>query len=1156
MNRGQLRLLLLAAFAGTGCIYSFNNPVQQQPYGSIAGQVQLMNAAAGQTTQDGGVAVAFTGGLSVRLDETGRFTFLALPDGAYSLQIFIPALMANDFPLVTDRAGVVLFGGGGAAVDALNLGALTVQPSGLVTGTVSNNQGLAAAVVAAFAPGTDGGLGTYEGYSAATDAGAYAFYLPAGNHILVSSIASLSSPLAPITLQARQTLDQTFYLDAGTGGFGQGQIEGFLVFGGRDGGANAPLESILPMLAAIEFVAFDPAGNPVADGGLFAPPITSASFYLSLPAGSPLDLEFLLPDTVNPAGVNHFDPLVLRALPSLADQTASLGQVTWLPVSTFLANAPDAGDSGVTATSGTTGTGGTAGSAGNTTSGGTGGSTTGGTTGGPTTGGTGGMGTWMLINSLNLADGGPPSIYGVVPLPLPGGAHRLAWADDNNVYYADDPGMFGPPIALADAGGLGPYRDLSAATTDAGSLIAWASISGVQAAFVPNQGGVFTPITISPPVSGYPAYQGLATFSGSLGGTPGTFILAPEFGGGIAVLFTSDNQSAQHFTVSVDLGNGPIFVNTVAGSACNITDFPTGVGFCFAGSGGSPIVVDGGTTMGNGVVFAGSVATSTATPSLLNVQKLLALPPGATEAVVALGAVPNGATDVVYVTAGNSVPSQSASFTGLATAPAMQPLGDGTSQIQLLLPWAGQAVGFSLVEALAAQVAPLFVPSGASAGSILPGVLAGYGAGTFGILNGYNDPATGDPVIGVLGADGGTLFIWQLGGGGPTPDAGTKADAGLFPDAGWFVADTIPLGDGGKMLGSVPLPITIGDGGWAHRVAWLQQVATGAYNLEVADDLSGMFGQAQTLTPTPIVPNSLVGVADPFGHNLIGFGVSGSQYSIYLPAGGPVTSAPIQADAYMNRCYSAVYTSLGSTPGFALIGTSVTSGQNIHIAFTTDGGSFTPFDIAIPDDAGSDTYGFFQAAPCGITDLAGDAGLCIVGEEQIGAASSGSAVFVGAISMAGTMPALVGYQIVYGGPDGGLGLPSLMVDTSTPTQVTVAFYDGVASAGGPSTFYYTQFTSLAQPLPSPTVLPQSGSYEGPSLLLPWRGGPLAVFDLVLTTGNVLRSLGLPPGTATAPPDVVWPQGSPVGYVDPQTGSLIMTSGNVLTTQLDLWELAP
>jgi hypothetical protein len=1161
-NRGLLAIAALCS----GCIYSFNNPVQQQPNGSISGKVQLQNAVTGQTTLDGGIEVVFSGGLALRLDESGEFRFLALPDGTYALGIYIPPLAANDFPLLATLSGVVL-PGAGAAVDAVDLGSISVQPSGLVSGTVTDILGPSSAVIAAFTPATDGGPMTYEAFSAPTDAGHYAFYLPAGNHVLVASNATLAVGV-PITVQARDTLTEDFYLDAG-GSPANGLVQGSLVFGGPDAGRE-----MLPSgidLATIQYTATSPSGQMTSGqvftaGASFTPGL-GASFDLPLPAGQPLDIRFVLPAQPTDGGTNYFAPFLLSAIPSLASQTTYLGQVTWLPQSTFEANRPDAGQGGGTTTSGGTSatgtTGGTGGTTGSSTGGSTTGSSTGGTTGatnaGSTSGGSnGGTGTWGLVNTLTLptVDGGPPNIYGVVALPLPGGGHRLVWAGDTNVYYADDPGMFGPVTAVIDAGDLYPLYNLSATAIDGGSIVAWTSIlGGVQAAFIPDVGGLAQPITISPTStipSTYPS-QNTATFAGSLNGVPGAFVVTPDgVLGGLAVLFTSDNTTFTRQTVSVDTGTGTNYLFTVSAGPCQTSDM-FGPGFCYVTSG----AYGNNTNFDAGVVLVGEVDTSGASPSPLWTQVMTGLPPNTAAVIVAQGVIAGdaGFSDTVYATAGLNivVPSVVTSYTSLSTQPTVQLLPATSGFMELILPWGGQPIGFWPSPA-PVGVLGLSLPSGDPATDLLPGVRGGYPASNSGFLNGYTDPATGQPTLALSAQDGGSLFIYQL----PSPNG---TDGGVSDAGGWARMASVPAVDGGAIEEAAVFPLPLGDGGIAKRVLWSQY---GTNDLYISDDSSGSF-VAPTYLGSRTLIQALRVATDSAGNSMATWQEPSNPGVLYLPASGPI--GPPAIDPFVYYTAGVIPMTLGATNGFGVLGAPSSFVLTLHVSFISDALTDAGFDVPMMIDAGEcpscQNGSAMQAAPCDVAELDGGPGFCVTG---IATDSTAEHVFVSVVSTAGAAPVLVASQIIYTGGFANLTHPAIVAlpppTPGGPTPVTASWLDSVTSSGTIKT-NYAQFTDLSTP---PTVVSFTDAGANCSgnlftLLLPWRGAPLAMYDLYATDTyrtEFLRSLVFPPGTSTSPPNVIGAFGySPQGYADPQGGLVMTPSGSPgVWSSVDIYQLAP
>src|SRR5450631_1323581 len=180
----RTRLLLASAtllLAG-GCFFNFNNPVVAQANGSIAGQLTLSDQAPGQTLVGATVALQWSG-LKVPVGPTnGKFLFLGLPAGTFTLRYDLPAKAGNLFPLIGFRHNLFLPGAQGTA-DAIDLGSLPITPSGRVQGAVSGGDG-GTVVLGAFTPlQPDGGGGQFEGFTGTTDsAGAFSFLLPAGNH--------------------------------------------------------------------------------------------------------------------------------------------------------------------------------------------------------------------------------------------------------------------------------------------------------------------------------------------------------------------------------------------------------------------------------------------------------------------------------------------------------------------------------------------------------------------------------------------------------------------------------------------------------------------------------------------------------------------------------------------------------------------------------------------------------------------------------------------------------------------------------------------------------------------------------------------------------------------------------------------------------------
>ena len=155
MVRTRLLVASVTLLLAGGCFYKFNNPVSTQANGSIAGTLVLENPAAGQTLDQATASLQWSG-LSVAVGPSdGKFIFLSLSDGTFTLRYDLPAIGSNDFPLIGFRYDLLIPPGGGGLGDAVNLGNVPITPSGRVVG---NYSGADPVGVAAFTPDLpDGG---------------------------------------------------------------------------------------------------------------------------------------------------------------------------------------------------------------------------------------------------------------------------------------------------------------------------------------------------------------------------------------------------------------------------------------------------------------------------------------------------------------------------------------------------------------------------------------------------------------------------------------------------------------------------------------------------------------------------------------------------------------------------------------------------------------------------------------------------------------------------------------------------------------------------------------------------------------------------------------------------------------------------------------
>ncbi len=501
----KFRLLPLAWLLVAGCFYSFDNPVELQPVGSISGQVSLVAPAPGQTPAGGAVSILWSA-LTVSLSGSGRFILLDLPSGAYSLHYSVPPAgdAGNDFALLGERPGLSLPDVNQQA-DALDVGTLQLTASGTVGGMVSG--ALGSAVVSAFVPLADGGLGSFEGFSAVVQGdGSYSLSLPAGTHTLVAADAAQTAVVAASELPPGQSITTNFALAAAAGG---GDVKGALVFGYPPEGDAATINSLA---AGTLYVATTSDGTLVADGGL---PLqgdvvgSGDAFDLQLPPGQKLTVTLVLTSSIAIPDGGFYPPLVLPGITTSHGLATELGQVTWLTDSQLCANGVGCAPSSATASS--SGSGGSSSAtsstgAGNTsTGGGVSGSTgtasgTGGSTGGTSSGGSAGS-PWDLAAELTGFDaGGEPLTVNAFPGPNgePAMIYTASNSDDWNVYFWSATG--GPPIAIFDAGGSFYFI-----TTG------WANNGSQSAAVIENElggttvvmqaitqsGGVWTPVPIA-----------------------------------------------------------------------------------------------------------------------------------------------------------------------------------------------------------------------------------------------------------------------------------------------------------------------------------------------------------------------------------------------------------------------------------------------------------------------------------------------------------------------------------------------------------------------------------------------------------------------------------------------------------------------------------
>jgi len=724
-------LALLAA----SCFYTFDNPVEKEPPGSVAGTIALQGAVGNQTAAGGRVTVQWTNGLELSLNSSSKFLFQDLPDGTYSLEVNIPPLAKNDYPLVLLRPDVVL-PNAGVSTDSLDIGTLEVPASGIVGGTVSPAD--AGIVVGAFVPAQSANqIGVFEGFSTTTDSsGHYSLQLPAGNHALAAS-----NPLdnavgqATIVSGASQTVNLTL------SPIGQvGQISGSLVGSGYGASANGNV----PWDGAT-YVALGAGGALVGDGGLFpggsdtsgGPGGTGSAFQVLVLGGQLVSLT-LLPVPTNDAGLcAAFAPFMLPAVPVIAGFTTTLGQVTWLDNAALGANGigpcADGGSSPVE---------------------------DGGIDGGPVL-----MG-WIDAGTLPW-DGGEIAQMVVLPLTPDAGGTAVAWiagqVGQYNLYAQTLLDGVASQVWRLTIGGQVSNGSLSGTQLAGGVIVTFSNNAGQNATtceVIPSNGtapqGFVTSFLPNDPAL---ALEQTTTFTGQLNGVDGVFVFQVMLeDAGVAGVFSDGGQPfGQLIGLEPGGAGSSLMVSTLIGTSCDLADLHGEPGFCLAGSG--DLAVDGGTTTvgfvssfatnGDTPAFSGAVFTSPPNFDTAPVYVGLTALPG--EVAVAMG--PYSMGNVYYW-----------EFTDLTIdAGAGTPIATDTD---FLLNYDGSVVGLSQPQTQGGGTAFQFLPSGAQTAP-LSGLVNGSD-----IPSAYVDPLNNDIVIAVVpnsGPDayGGAISILRL-----VPDGG------------------------------------------------------------------------------------------------------------------------------------------------------------------------------------------------------------------------------------------------------------------------------------------------------------------------------------------------------------------------------------------------
>jgi hypothetical protein len=702
--RTRLLFVSVVLLLAGACFFKFDNPVAVQPLGSIGGQLALTGALPQQTLAGASVNLQWSG-LSVTVDQNegpnkGRFLFVDLPAGTFTLRYDVPPIAGNDFPLIGFRHDLFLPGAEGQS-DAVNLGTLTITPSGRVTGTISGADG-GTVVVGAFTPvQPDGGGGAFEGFTAVADsAGHYSLLLPAGNHDIACSSTSAAGG-QPLTLHATEDAGLDLSLTSGTAT--TSSVTGFLVFG--DLGVNAAAASVAPRLPNVTSIVSDEHGAGVSSGPLNPASQVAgagASFEQTLPPGHNYTVTLSLDGQPNPGSPDWFPPLVLHNIPGVAGRVDRLGQVAWLQQKAFGDNLGDGG-------------------------------------GGPA---------WQLVDSMPPQGALP--IIELLPLPLGNGfggivGHRLAWVDNQGaVYTADDTASGGTTYGAAqviwpDGGGV--HALAGTATPSGGAAIGWAEQSpgGVTVAYYPPASGALALQTFTPTTPPSNTASGLAMSPGFNAVTAGLWVLVPAQVNSSPLVefwFTSDFNTYTKVTPAgaplFDGGSAGLYAGQLVAAPCTLAELDGGSGLCIGATVNyNPMQVAG--SYGNWAI--GAVLDTNQVPPVLSQQLLFDagydVNGGLGGPVLDVAPADGGPSSVALGwTYTNGVAPFSFSlcqFSTLATVPTVRPLkpplGDPAAE-GLLFQWQGEPLAvYPLV-----NHAPYGVGGIPAGGGVPPAFLPGFGA--------------------------------------------------------------------------------------------------------------------------------------------------------------------------------------------------------------------------------------------------------------------------------------------------------------------------------------------------------------------------------------------------------------------------------------------
>ncbi len=243
--------------------------------------------------------------------------------------------------------------------DAIDLGTIVLAPAARVTGHVTGLVDGGTAVVGAFSQGADGGE-IFESFTVMTDSdGNFTLDLPHGSHDIWASTDSISGSMA-VSVPSGQVTDlgdlplsppvaggPNADRRSGPGpradpndGDPNGELVGDLVLGLPGFGADADPGAVADaglVQSNVEINPPPPSQDPLALSGQIKG--KGAHMDQTLPPGQLYPAIYCGLRSSQPPGPETLNDIGLTDIPTFVGHPTILGQITWLPVSTFAANA-------------------------------------------------------------------------------------------------------------------------------------------------------------------------------------------------------------------------------------------------------------------------------------------------------------------------------------------------------------------------------------------------------------------------------------------------------------------------------------------------------------------------------------------------------------------------------------------------------------------------------------------------------------------------------------------------------------------------------------------------------------------------------------------------------------------------------------------------